>query len=185
MDEDVQKALKQILMMCKVPGQGKDACWDRQEVSRCRPPRQPTATRAASGRRTCTTPSFRFLFVAFFSRHRPAKLSVSGAGASNDQPGCSCWKEGPSLALLFVVSVLWYDGFFFFFLTAFNCLYVYLLTESKLFYEHSDRCMSSSSVIFLPSSSSNRTSRKKMHDMRFVFSLLAQKKILNMYFSKF
>lgn len=26
MDEDVQKALKQILMMCKVPGQGKDAC---------------------------------------------------------------------------------------------------------------------------------------------------------------
>lgn len=26
MDEDVQKALKQILMMCKVPGQAKDAC---------------------------------------------------------------------------------------------------------------------------------------------------------------
>lgn len=28
MDEDVQKALKQILMMCKMPGQAKDACWD-------------------------------------------------------------------------------------------------------------------------------------------------------------
>lgn len=26
MDEDVQKALKQILMMCKVPAQAKDAC---------------------------------------------------------------------------------------------------------------------------------------------------------------
>lgn len=30
MDEDVQKALKQILMMCKVPAQAKDACWDRK-----------------------------------------------------------------------------------------------------------------------------------------------------------
>lgn len=26
MDEDVQKALKQILMMCKMPGQAKDDC---------------------------------------------------------------------------------------------------------------------------------------------------------------
>lgn len=26
MDEDVQKALKQILMMCKMPGPAKDAC---------------------------------------------------------------------------------------------------------------------------------------------------------------
>lgn len=42
MDEDVQKALKQILMMCKVPGQAKDACWDRKwpaavrRVNHCR-----------------------------------------------------------------------------------------------------------------------------------------------------
>lgn len=28
MDEDVQKALKQILMMCKMPSQAKEACWD-------------------------------------------------------------------------------------------------------------------------------------------------------------
>lgn len=75
-------------------------------------------------------------------------------------------------SICFMIRLLFFSFFFF---SAFNCLYVYRLTQSKLFY---DRCMSSSSVIFLPSSSSNRTSRKKMHDMRFVFSLLAQKKIL-------
>lgn len=44
MDEDVQKALKQILMMCKMPGQAKDACWD--------PPRGPVSWKqAVNGRR--------------------------------------------------------------------------------------------------------------------------------------
>lgn len=32
MDEDVQKALKQILMMCKMPSQANEASWDKQGV---------------------------------------------------------------------------------------------------------------------------------------------------------
>lgn len=69
-------------------------------------------------KKTCTTPTFCFLFVAFVSRQRPAKLDVSVQEPATNQPVCSfcsvrTQKEERSLALTFEVSVFWYNRFFY------------------------------------------------------------------------